>query len=215
MTAPATVSPRDRIRDALLDASMTPALALLALGLDEADEIAGIVERALSLATTARRAHRLSFFVPGDPITEGSMKSIGVDEEGRTKLVHDSRRLAPWRERIGMVARSAGVGLLGRGPVHGSVQFAASLFFVVARPKRHFLRRGKQYTTQLLPSAPHIAVGKHGDLDKLTRAVLDALTSKVYYDDSQVVDFIEPFGVRYPDAGAWWGAVPGVHIRVE
>ena len=58
-----------------------------------------------------------------------------------------------------------------------------SVVFTFSRPKKHYDRRG-----DLLETAPYYCVARKGDLDKLCRALCDALTSVAYDDDDQVVN---------------------------
>lgn len=63
----------------------------------------------------------------------------------------------------------------GAKPFKGAVR--VHLRFVLPRPKA---------TPKTLPTPP--AVKRNGDIDKLARAVLDALTGPVLVDDSLVVE---------------------------
>jgi crossover junction endodeoxyribonuclease RusA len=58
---------------------------------------------------------------------------------------------------------------------HAKLPVSLTLTFVFARPKAHFRA-----------NAPQHCVTRIGDLDKLCRAVCDALTGIAYDDDSQV-----------------------------
>lgn len=58
-----------------------------------------------------------------------------------------------------------------------------ALLFVFLRPKSHYNTKG-----QLTPKSPALATSKSiGDIDKLVRGILDALTTVLFDDDSQVV----------------------------
>ena len=58
-----------------------------------------------------------------------------------------------------------------------------SVVFVFARPKNHFRTNG-----QLKPSAPTYCTARIGDVDKLSRSVLDACADGVLYAaDEQVI----------------------------
>jgi Holliday junction resolvase RusA-like endonuclease len=69
-------------------------------------------------------------------------------------------------------------GELWRGPVHLRIAFG------LPRPKGHF-GTGRNAGT-VKPSAPPFPAVKP-DVDKLSRAVMDALRGVVYADDAQVV----------------------------
>ncbi len=125
----------------------------------------------------------IDVWVPGTPVAQGSMSAYVV--AGRAVITDQKRAvLKPWRAAI--TAALAGTGeLLGEQPVE------VRLGFVFARPKS--VRR-------LLPSV-------RPDIDKTSRAALDALTeSGCVKDDAQVVDL--HVTKRY-------GAQPGVRIEVR
>jgi crossover junction endodeoxyribonuclease RusA len=99
-----------------------------------------------------------SFFIPGNPIPQGSMKIIGK------RMIHTRQKdLYAWRQAVGEAAQGAGV-----TPLTGSVTVDA--WFYVERKKS--VKRDE----------PNV----RPDLDKLTRAILDALTGVAYVDDAQV-----------------------------
>ena len=101
-----------------------------------------------------------TFFVPGKPTQQGSMKHIG---NGR--VIHSkSAELKFWREAIGWRAKSTKIELLSNCAVE------IHLRFILPRPKT---------ITRAFPTVPP-------DLDKFIRAVLDALTGIAYKDDAQV-----------------------------
>ena len=101
----------------------------------------------------------ISFDVEGHPVTQGSMKVIN----GRV-LHSRGEALILWRTMVALAARRAGA-----FPVPNPVEM--TIEFRLARPKT--VKRNLPYV------AP--------DLDKLIRAVLDALTGIAYVDDGQVV----------------------------
>lgn len=55
--------------------------------------------------------------------------------------------------------------------------------FLFARPQSHYRTNG-----QLKPSAPRHCTSRIGDLDKLCRALCDALQGLCYLDDSQIIE---------------------------
>lgn len=167
----------------------------------------------------ALRQHRLTFFVPGEPITEGSLKPQGRTRHGGVRLAHDDERLKPWRECIGLIAKMAGRGTLPRDPLPMDVPVWLGCVFVIQRPQRHSSR----VTGKLWKHAPMEVCGEAGtarsltgDLDKYVRAVGDALTlARILTDDSQITHFLEPIGLEWPNAEAWWGDKLGVHVALE
>lgn len=99
----------------------------------------------------------MSFFVPGQPIPQGSLKFIN----GHAIHVR-ATDLAVWRSDIARAAKTETESLVG--PV------GVDLTFV--------MKRGKT-VKRILPFV-------RPDLDKLIRAVLDGLTGVAYADDEQV-----------------------------
>lgn len=106
-------------------------------------------------------------------------------------MQHDNAMTEPWAMRVGWSARQA---MRAQAPIAGPV--SVRLHFYLPRPKR--MKR----------ELPHVKP----DVDKLIRAVLDALTGIVWVDDGQVVQvtgqkvYADPPGV---------GMEPCVHIIVH
>lgn len=117
-------------------------------------------------------SHGLSFTVPGPAAPQGSKRAFRT-RTGRIALVEASARVKPWRESVAASAVAAGARVID-GPVEIIVAFS----FV--RPRSHYTGKGALRTGA--PSHP----GKP-DLDKLARAIGDALTGICYRDDAQVV----------------------------
>ena len=137
----------------------------------------------------------VTFFVPGVAAPQGSKRYLG-----RGVMVESSKRLPGWRADV----RGTALARLPQ-PVSGPVALVATFCF--PRPKAHY-RTGK-YAELLRPAAP--GAWEHTnrpDVDKLLRAVLDALTGVVWLDDSQVT---RVFGAkRWCDPGE----PPGAEIHV-
>lgn len=103
----------------------------------------------------------IDLFVPGHPASQGSKRHVG-----NGVMVESSKRVKPWRQDVREAALAVGTKLTG--PV------SVGLRFIMPRPKN---------------ARPGQAADKRPDLDKLTRAVLDALTSAgTFEDDARVVD---------------------------
>lgn len=137
-------------------------------------------------------ADALVVTVFGKPVTQGS--------KTRTKWgIRDDNadRLRPWREAVKQAALDA---LAGRARLEGPV--AVEVVFTFDRPKSAPKSR---------PCWP--ITRSSGDLDKLQRALFDALTDAgVWRDDSQVID-VRARKVHVGDEGAL--RIPGAVVAVE
>lgn len=135
---------------------------------------------------------RWSFEVTGLPIAQGSAVAFTSASTGRPMLKpSNAAALAQWRQDLGAAAKRAGV------PMHtGPVELVA--MFTFARPKSHYGKRG------IKPSAP-AEHAQRPDIDKLARALLDALTSIAYTDDSHVTLLT---------LGKTWADRPGCSVHV-
>lgn len=128
----------------------------------------------------------LDFSVTGIPVPQGSMVARII--RGRPVVMHrDGPDLKAWRKKIGRIAE---VHMQFRRPWERGAPVAVDLLFEV--PRGATVRRER-------PSVP-------ADIDKLTRAVLDALTRVVFHDDAQVVDL---------RAHKFYSPTPGVRVRVR
>lgn len=113
---------------------------------------------------------KVEFTVEGIPRPQGSKRHVG-----NGIMVESSKHVATWRTMIRDAARKA---MAGRECVREkAVSIQATFYF--ERPKAHYTSKG------LRANAP-VIVTKKPDVDKLLRAVLDACSMIVYYDDSQV-----------------------------
>jgi crossover junction endodeoxyribonuclease RusA len=111
----------------------------------------------------------IQFYVPGIPRPQGS-KRIVRSKRGKTLMLEDNTKTAPWRDSVRWAAMSAmrekGIRQLLAGPLYVTV------VFIFPRPKK--------------PKHPDYVVVKP-DVDKLLRALFDGLTSAVWVDDNLVV----------------------------
>lgn len=139
----------------------------------------------------------VAFTVHGEPVPQGS-KTVGRSKAGAAFVREDNPATAPWRATVAAAATEA-MGNLGRAPISGPVRL--EVVFVFARPRSHF-GTGRN-AGRLKPSAPHYAA-KLPDVDKLVRAVGDALTGRVLVDDSRVVELV---------ASKHYGS-PAAHVTV-
>jgi Holliday junction resolvase RusA-like endonuclease len=121
----------------------------------------------------------IQFFVSGKPITQGSMTSFG-----KGRMVHQNyAKLHGWRTEI---AKQFEYALKERGSgwdTDKKYEVRLSFFFnPPKKPKNDYPR---------------------GDLDKLCRAVLDALTTHAWDDDNQVIRFSDCSKEYHPAEGVW------------
>jgi len=118
----------------------------------------------------------------GKPITQGSKTKTrwGMrDSNGKT--------LSPWRDNV----RSAALEVYNySGNPFGGDPVNVQITFTFPRPTAHFgTGRNKAFVKESAPPFP----SSHaiGDIDKLARACLDALTDAgIWKDDSQVVSLV-------------------------
>lgn len=141
----------------------------------------------------------LDFFVPGLPITQGSKRIVmaGKGPNRRAVLIEDrDADLQRWRKAVGEGARY----YMGVKPVMAGEDFSliVECVFTLPRPAS----RARRFA---FPN-------KKPDVDKLARAVGDAVKAIIYGDDGQIVDLIaRKRYVGHPEAEAQ----PGVRIVVR
>jgi Holliday junction resolvase RusA-like endonuclease len=130
-----------------------------------------------------RPRKRISFEVTGEPIPQGS-KRAWVDKAGNARMTEDAGvRHHTWRTEVTGHARQA-MADIGRFGDPFREPISCVLVFMFHRPASHY-GTGRN-AEQVKASAPAYKA-KAPDLDKLTRAVWDSLTSVVWVDDGQVV----------------------------
>lgn len=131
------------------------------------------------------------FTVPGIPAPQGS--------KTRTKfggMREANKNTRPWRDTVAWHARQADTNRL---PMLGPVRVYVN--FTFPRPKSHYTGKGA------LSSSATFHKSTKPDLDKLVRALLDALTdAQVFRDDGQVA---------YVSAQKHYGDQPGMSVEVK
>lgn len=132
----------------------------------------------------------VNLFVAGHPAPQGSKRHVG-----NGVMVESSKRVAPWRQDIREAFLLNGEPIVQFGPDQA---VTVRLAFVMPRPKKLTAKRA---------TPPHTS---RPDVDKLLRAVLDALGSaNIWGDDAQVVS---QFALkRYAEPGE----TPGCHVQVQ
>lgn len=144
----------------------------------------------------------LEFFVPGHPVTQGSMRAIPLRNGGASLVQGSSSKhrqaLEDWRHSI----RTSASELVGREPLPASHPFSYPMVGPVALEARFGLVK-PAYKPKRKRTWPTGA--RSGDVDKLMRALLDALTGVVWVDDSQVTE---------ARVSKDWNERPGVSVRI-
>ena len=133
----------------------------------------------------------IRFFVEGVPMPQGSKAHVGkgvmIESADRKTNTRRTGGLKRWRQAVYIEARQAiksGQFFSDEDPV------AMSLIFSLPKPKS---------VKQMLPF-------RKPDVDKLARAVCDALSGTLYKDDARIVRLIA--SKRYCQKGE----APGVHV---
>lgn len=126
----------------------------------------------------------ISFQVHGLPVPQGSTRAWVI--HGKPIITSAAKGLSTWRRLVADVAQNYAPEEPWDGPV------GIELHFGLPKPKS-------------APKKKRVWPDKRPDLDKLTRAVLDALTYVVFADDSQVIEI---------QASKDYGA-PGVVVEIH
>lgn len=111
----------------------------------------------------------MDLWVPGKAQTQGSKTRT------RWGMREDNPEVGPWRERVALQA-SREMHALGYTPVPAKEPVFLEVSFTLPR------------LASAPKTRPHPAASTKPDLDKLIRAVMDALTGPVLHDDGQVID---------------------------
>ena len=128
-------------------------------------------------------------WIAGTPVPQGSMRTFMV--QGRPVITHSNPNLKKWRKVLAASFQEFAPS------VPGDLYYGVALTFVLHRPKYHSTMGDEA------PKAPHVKP----DLDKLIRAVLDALTdAKVISDDAHICSI---------EAKKCYGEEEGVEVCFE
>jgi Holliday junction resolvase RusA-like endonuclease len=151
--------------------------------------------------TTAHEVIALQ--VRGTPVPQGSGRSFVSG--GQAVHVTRTAPLLAWRGAIATEARAAMDGRpLLEGPVALEVEFRPA-----ARPASHWLPANARRPLRVLRLDAPVHHAGAPDIDKLCRALMDALSSVVWVDDRQVARLVA--SKRWPDEGE----APGATISVR
>lgn len=132
----------------------------------------------------------IEFFCPGIPQPQGSKRGF-VSPNGKVSMVESAAGVKPWRSDVKVFAAEA---MTGHRLITGPVFLHCD--FVMKRPMS---------TPKTRPTPP---ATKKPDLDKLLRAIGDALKGTVYAEDSLIVEMVGTKRIAED------GEQPGVHINV-
>lgn len=128
----------------------------------------------------------IHFTVPGAAAPQGSKRHLG-----NGVMIESSKRVKPWRSDVRDAAeRAMLIGVprmnIARPAAPLSVPVRVEVVFRYRRPASHFRTDG----VSLSATGRRSPYPMRGDIDKLCRALFDAMTGVVYVDDRQVVEVI-------------------------
>lgn len=132
----------------------------------------------------------IDFDVRGTPVPQGSARAFVFGRHAA--VTHDNRNTTQWRHLVASVAQEHAPPELWTGPVR------LCLSFRLDRPLSEPTMAGRGRKRHPIRTWPD----RSPDLDKLVRAVGDALTGILFKNDAQVVEIV---------ASKDWGP-PGVRI---
>ena len=127
----------------------------------------------------------VTFRVSGLPTAKGNLRAFPIRRrDGRLGVsMSESRRVADWVASV----RAAAAAAYGDQPPKSEAVICLFRFYF-PRPKSHY--RGKKAAPdRLRPDAPKYMTTKP-DIDKLARAVCDALKGVVFTDDAVIVGIL-------------------------
>lgn len=133
----------------------------------------------------------ISFLVAGEPQPKGSTRAFYIKKINRVVTTNANKETRGWESRVAFAAQAHSKGFYEEG----RLGYDVSLIFVRTRPKS-------------LPKRKSLCITRP-DLDKLVRAVLDAISEVLIPDDSQVLHI--DTSKRY----AMKNEQPGVKVRIE
>lgn len=133
----------------------------------------------------------ISFFVAGVPQPQGSARAFVV--QGRAVVTSANKNLRPWRDSVLAAARAEMA--VADERITKPTPVAVRITFYLQRPASHTKKQQERRAVTVRP-----------DIDKLARAVLDALTvARVFDDDAQVYDLhvLKQYANDDEPIGAW------------
>lgn len=128
----------------------------------------------------------VSFFVLGQPVSKGNMSAISLPGKRYSTLIDSTKGLKQWSRAVWTEAFRNRPSSPWEGPIRVELEF--------------FMRRPKSLASKV------VWMVKKPDIDKLVRAVNDAMSGVIYVDDNQVCNI---------SASKAYSDEPGVSILVE
>lgn len=131
------------------------------------------------MAILADTTFAVSFTVYGTPAQMGSKKAFYSEKLGRAVITDDnSKQRKQWANAVSAAAADA---MDGRELFVGPVRLVVRFYF--ARPQSHY---GTGRNAGILKASAPQHHAQSPDLDKLIRALGDAMTGIVFRDDKQI-----------------------------
>lgn len=135
---------------------------------------------------------RFRVVVYGKPQQRGSKNPVVVRRKGGEivtgkngqPIINTKDANPESTEWMRQVKQAAGEQFAGYAPVHGAIILSAAFYF--ERPKSHYGTGRNEGVVKDSSPKHHI---QSPDLSKLTRAIEDALTGVIYFDDKQIIGY--------------------------
>lgn len=145
-----------------------------------------------------------SLVVYGTARPQGSKRAFINKHTGRAMMLESSgAKHKNWRELVRIMAQDAV--LKPRAPLQEPV--TVDIHFAFARPKAHYHQRvGGPVLRSDAPQ--YVSTRSVGDIDKISRSILDALTDAGWLKDDSIV-------ARLVAEKVWTDEAPCVHIVVS
>lgn len=154
-----------------------------------------------------KQTEPIAFFAHGTPAPKGSMKGFVVKSKttgkNRAVVVPDSKRSKPWMAIVNFAAAEAM--RLGGHIAFQDAPLEILITFQIQRPGFHSNKKGVKSSAPLFPATKP-------DIDKLTRAVLDAIEGVCFDNDSRVVSLVARKRYADPDYPVGVGVTIGQRV---
>ena len=152
---------------------MTKRKAMAATGMPTPSSMFAVKE----LNPRPYQCESFTFEVLGEPIPQGSLKAFTPKGWKRPILTSDNKRTKPWKQEVKQMAMEAMAQMVPR-----VIRFEKPK--AIGIECRFYFQRPKSTKKAIVDKVTK------PDIDKLARAILDALTGIVFEDDSQVTTLV-------------------------